>query len=230
MPLERLRALVAEAAALRPDVALTLYGAGDPALREDLPALVRAAREAGVAGVHVRTDLATDESVARLLEASPDVISVDVLAESPHTYHALTDGGSHEALLRRLAALADGRPQASSDRWVASPWIVCRMTRCDAVYSEVEPFVDRWTMAFGGAVLDPMPAAAEEERIEPLPLPPLAAERERSGALSLTAAGLALRGARGAGARDPIADAGALGLAEAWRRVLAARGTAAASA
>ncbi|MBL0922155.1 MAG: hypothetical protein IBJ10_08520 [Phycisphaerales bacterium] len=120
---------------------------------------------------------------ARLHEASgevdaalccgADVLSVDLLATEAPTYALLTGRDlfdeAHENFERLLA-------RRSENAWADGWWAVARITRCDAVYEQVEPFYDRWTLRCGAAVIDPLPAAPgpwseEGGRIGPLPTP-----------------------------------------------------------
>lgn len=180
---DAVRAAVAELARERDDVVVTFGGAGDPALHPDLPSLVRAAREAGACAVHVRTDLAGDDaSITALIAAGADVVSVDLLAQEPATYAALTGGADLAVALANLDRLLAAREPESESRWLRAPIVVPRMTRCDSVYGELEAFYDRATLVCGHAMLDPLPEGCEgaDERIAGLPPPRIAAERARS--------------------------------------------------
>lgn len=193
MSLERAREAFEAIAASGPGWLLTVFGSGDPLDHPDLGDIVAAARRAGVAGIHLRTDLACDASrLDQLLDLAPEVVSVDLLAHASRTHRDLTGRDTFEGqranleeLLarreRRFAAAAaatggDGRPRevAGGPR---TPWIVPRLTRCDAVYEEIEPFYDFWLARTGCAVIDPLPAPRAGERIAPLPLPASAAGR-----------------------------------------------------
>lgn len=177
---DAVRAAVADLARDRNDVVVTFDGAGDPALHPDLPSLVRAARESGAVAVHVRTDLAGDDAtIAALIAAGADVVSVDLLAQEPATYGALTGGGDLALALANLDRMLAAREPESESRWLRAPIVVPRMTRCDAVYEELEAFYDRATLVCGHAMLDPLPAGCEsaDERIAGLPVPRVAAER-----------------------------------------------------
>lgn len=190
------RGAVGPIAAARDDVVVSFDGAGDAALAEDLPALVAAARECGAMSVHVRTDLAGDARVVdRLFAAKPDVISVDVLAQRSETYEALTGGGSLTDVVARLQKLLDLRATDGPDAWLRAPFIVPRMTRCDAVYEEVESFYDQGSLACGHAALDPLPpgCASPSERIQPLPPPPAAMAREAAETLIVLCDGTVVR-------------------------------------
>jgi hypothetical protein len=81
--------------------------------------------------------------------------------------------GNLEYLLKRRGERA-GRGAGGG---LPTPWIVPRITRCDATYEELENFFDRWILGAGAAVIDPLPCAVPGERIEPLPLPKPAARR-----------------------------------------------------
>jgi len=86
---------------------------------------------------------------------------------------------------------------------------VTRFTRRDAIYEEIEPLYDRWTMASGAAVLDPLPEAVAGERIEPFELPKLA---RRVEAITL----LAIKADRTTECGDHARD----GIAMCWQRRL----------
>ena len=165
--------------ALRPDATVTLYGAGDPLLHAELPRIIAAARCAGIAAVHLRTDLLCDEAtIGALLAAAPDVISVDLMAETPATYRTLMGADLFERARRNLSLLLERRAAAPAGG-LPTPWIVPRITRCDATYEEIEPFYDRWLAVAGAAVIDPLPAPQPGDRIEPLPVPLTARRADR---------------------------------------------------
>ncbi len=130
--------------------------------------VVRMADEAGVACVHLRTDLLHEKvDPTALVESGVGVLSVDLLADDGATYEALTGVDRFRSVMERMGAIADARPVACGLR---TPWVLPRMTRCDAALGEIERFYDRWTMTLGGAVIDPLPAWAED-RVRPLPVP-----------------------------------------------------------
>ncbi|MBY0111715.1 MAG: DUF115 domain-containing protein [Phycisphaerales bacterium] len=136
---------------------------------------IELARALGFAAVHVRTELHTDEACDTLLATRPDVISVDLHADTPETYRLVRGLDQHEAVVGRIERLLAARPSLAGG--LVDQWIVPRITRRDAVYAEIESFYDRWIMKAGAAVIDPLPAAVAGERIEPLPLPAGAAAR-----------------------------------------------------
>ena len=192
-------------------------GAGDPLLHSAWADITRAAKAVGVACVHVRTDLiAPDGDVDRLaqeiLDSGVDVLSVDLLAETPETYRALT-GTDHFDLVRRtLGRLLELRAERLPDATLPTPWIVPRITRCEAVYAEIEPFYDRWLMLAGACVIDALPAESGD-RYEPLPVPASAAARMSAELMRVASDGTA------EGCSVPE-----LGLAGAWREITRLRG------
>ncbi|MEX2218483.1 MAG: 6-hydroxymethylpterin diphosphokinase MptE-like protein [Phycisphaerales bacterium] len=216
--------LFAQIAAARDDAVLTFFGAGDPLLHPDLPRLVGAARRAGIAGIHIRTDLLGDERQAHaLLEAAPDIISVDLMAESAAAYRALMGADLFERargnLIRLLEAAA---PAREAHGGLPFPWIVPRTTRCDGTYEEIEAFYDRWLLGAGAAVIDALPRAIEGQRIEPLPPPAPAARRAAADHLAIRSDGtIAPRTQAPFGPARGIADLTREPLAAAWKRALA---------
>jgi hypothetical protein len=69
------------------------------------------------------------------------------------------------------------------------PWIVPRITRCDAVYEEIERFHDRWLMVAGSASIDPLPNAIAGQRIAPMPKPKLMVLRDAATRLTILSDG-----------------------------------------
>jgi hypothetical protein len=177
----------------RSSVAVSFIGRGDSLLAPEFIALVRHCSASGVGAIHVRTDLNCDASrVDALLDECRDVpidvLSVDVLAEKPETYAAITGldaMGRVKTNVARLLAL-----RGLSDGGLPQPWIVPRITRCDAVYEEIESFYDRWTHEAGCAIIDPMPTAIAGERIEPIDVPRAPRAWRESGVLRLRADGM----------------------------------------
>ncbi len=214
-------ALFKELSALRADAALTLAGAGDPLLHADVLRIVSLARGAGIAGVHVRTDLLCDAAaLPGLLECGADVISVNLGAETAPTYRTVMGVDAFDrvrANLHRLLELRAARPASGG---LPTPWIVPRITRCDATYAEIEPFYDRWIMQAGAAVIDPPHEAPHGARIEPLPVPAGAARRMARERMLVLSDGKVPASASDLSGERSVADAFRDGLAAAWRRVL----------
>lgn len=140
--------------------------------------LVRSSRAAGALYVHVRVDPRDgDADAAAVLDAAPDVVSVDLHADSADAFRIVTGRDGYATSLRALESLANSSRQRPFDEQM---WIVPRLTKRDAVYGDVESFVDKWTLVFGHASIDPYNGAPASERIQPMPMPRSArARRER---------------------------------------------------
>jgi hypothetical protein len=161
--------LIREHTGLREDAVVVLDGPGDPLMHAQVLDIIEMADEAGAACVHLRTDLlhhTIDHD--RLIESGLGVLSVDLLADSARTYAALTGNDRYGAVLERMGAIADSRHAGGTG--LPTPWILPRITKCDASLGQIEGFYDRWTMTLGGAVIDPLPAWADD-RVRPLPCP-----------------------------------------------------------
>jgi hypothetical protein len=136
---------------------------------ERLGALVRSARDAGAMYVHVRVEPRRGEDdAAAVLTAAPDVVSVEMHADSSESFHAATGRDGYALSLRALEALANAAQERPFDEQM---WIVPRLTKRDGVYGDIESFVDKWTLVFGHAAIDAFDDAREHERIQPLPAP-----------------------------------------------------------
>jgi len=211
MPLSVARSVIDEAGLAREDIVLNLAGRGDPMQHESWREVIKLAKESGLLGVHVRTDLVCDRAEVDALLASPvDVISVDLLGARAETYRRLTGADKLELVRRNIERLLEAR---SRDRGMPSVWVAPRMTRCDAVYEEVDAFYDECLRLAGACVIDPMPRAREGERIAPLTVP--TAARRRALATELTI--------RCDGTADGGIDVRETGLARLWGRVAEAR-------
>lgn len=218
--------VVEQVAGERPDAVLSLHGLGDPLLHPAALEIVRAAKEAGVAGVHLRTDLLRDDfDAGALVSSGADVISVDVLAVDATTYASLTGHDLYQRTHERIVELVGARGIVGG---MPGPWIVPRITRCDEVYGQIEPFYDGWTMVTGAAVIDPLPSGADGEvgegylrtqrRIRSLPPPRAARARAEREEMSIRCDGVVV----GAGG-ERVGDVRTQGVDGVWRRLLRSR-------
>jgi len=176
----------------RASVAVTFAGRGDALLAREFVAMARLCRASGVGALHVRTDLNQDEACIDALldecrEAPVDVLSVDVLAERAETYARITGVDAAARVQSNLSRLIGLRGLV--EHGLPTPWIVPRLTRCDAVYAEVEAFYDRWTHEAGCAVIDPLPRSIHGQRIDPIVVPSRARRWRESGVIRLRADG-----------------------------------------
>ena len=174
LTLEDAHALLKDAGSLREDVAVVFDGVGDPLMHPQAMSFAQLAKEDGIACVELRTDLlCAGVETEAFFESGIDVLSVDVLAEDRATYQALTGQDRLEDVYDRLQGIFDAMGNGhSGDRGNNEHlWLVPRMTRCDAVYGDLERFYDKWLMLCGSAVIDPMSKADKEQRIKPLPIP-----------------------------------------------------------
>jgi len=163
------RRIVDELAEHRSDGLLTLRGGTDDALAHPIAlGLVTHAKPRGLR-VHVRTTLrAAAFDAATLVASGVDVISIDLFAVNGATYRRLTGEDAFGTALERMEALLGAREVVGG---LPRPWVVPRITRCDAVYEEIEAFFDKWTMLAGCALIDQLCAPIPGDRIEPLGKP-----------------------------------------------------------
>jgi hypothetical protein len=133
------------------DLRLTFGGVGDALLAPRFFDIVEAARDAGICAIHARTDLlqATPESIAQLVAAPIDVVSIQIPATSATTYHQVmgVDG---------LARVLDNVRMFVEQRWSrgqAAPILVPVFTKCRENLAEMEVWYDKWLAALGNAVI-----------------------------------------------------------------------------
>jgi hypothetical protein len=96
---------------------------GDPG---QLEAIVEALCACGTGPIHVRTSLpGTLDQARRLLDARIDVVSVDLAADSPTTYAAITGRDDHDAVRSAMELLAaQSRIDEAEGGGLPSRWIV----------------------------------------------------------------------------------------------------------
>ncbi|MCA9305384.1 MAG: DUF115 domain-containing protein [Phycisphaerales bacterium] len=176
MPAATALDLIRRIAEASPGALVTLGGCGDPLCHPEWRAIVDGAVRAGLGGVHVRTELRCAEDDARYLAASGvDIISVDLHADTESTYRDLTGADTYERVTTNIETILRAQDRSAG---TPTPWLVPRITRRDAVYSEIELFFDRWTHYAGAAVIDQALPAIEGDRIEALGKPKMAAWRD----------------------------------------------------
>ncbi|MEM9064936.1 MAG: 6-hydroxymethylpterin diphosphokinase MptE-like protein [Planctomycetota bacterium] len=158
---------------------------GDTLAHPDLDGLITAATEAGASGVHVRTTLSSD--AARLAIPGIDLVSFDLFSMSPELYAVITGDTDHADRVARARSLIAARS-------AGLPWTMARITRCDAVYEEIESFYAQWSVEASWAAIDPMPTAIRGDRIAPLPLPRITSDRLASQVLCVLSDGTRARG------------------------------------
>jgi hypothetical protein len=173
----RLMKLLEQVAESR-DCVVTFGGAGDPLLHPDVARFVRIAKELGVRGVHIRTELLCEPALLdELAESGVDVISAEIDADTPETYRR-THGAEQfsrvfanlQHLFERRRVLA-GTPGADA---LGVPWVVPRLQRRVESYEDIESFFDRWQYFFGTPVIEgPPPFDPSSD----MPADPLASTR-----------------------------------------------------
>jgi len=161
--------------------AITLRSGDDAAKHPELGSLIRACKDLGATGVHVRTSLVDEtDAIKQLINAGegPDIISADMLADDELTYSQVTGRDDYHRARKSLLRMIQGRDVVGG---LAFPWIAPRITRRDAVYEQIESFYDEWIRTAGTCVIDPLPAPIEGERISPLPVPDEVRDRLEAG-------------------------------------------------
>lgn len=167
--------LIDEHAERAPGTLFSLEGDGDPMLVPWWGDAIAHARERGLL-THVRTDMLVEDAARLVLKAAPDIVSIDCHSVDRTTYAQLTGLDAHERVRSAIDTLLEERESVDG---LPAIWIVPRITKRDAVYTEIEVFYDAWMTLAGAAIIDPLKAPIANERIAPLPVPRAAAERQR---------------------------------------------------
>jgi hypothetical protein len=159
--------------------AVTIVADEDSVVAGRVQQMLAQASTSGAAVIHLKTGLAIDiDRVLPLLEAiigmerAVVIVSVPMVAGTAATYRKLTGRDGYDDMVHNVRRLIRAA-RSAGDGIPGMPrlWVVPRITRCDAVYGELEAFYDQWLMEAGACVIDPLPAARRGERICPLPRP-----------------------------------------------------------
>ena len=109
--------------------------------------------------------IAEQEVVQRLLDCSPDVISVDIDGDSAKTRRAMHGVDHWSLILKNMEHLIRGRRVLGEDIGTAGfalPWIVPRLQRRVESVEDIPTFFERWRRLLGTAVIDGIPVLADE--------------------------------------------------------------------
>ena len=143
------------------DCVISFTGAGDPLFHPELPHFIRMAKESGVRGVHVRTELlAPTEAIDAMVEAGVDVVSVELDAETPETYRRMHGVDRFRQVIDNIQRVFLARTHLSGPNDAAGfavPWIVPRLQRRVETLEDIEAFFDRWQHTLGTPVLEGAP-------------------------------------------------------------------------
>jgi radical SAM protein with 4Fe4S-binding SPASM domain len=133
------------------DLLVTFGGDGDPLLYGELRPVLQAARDAGVMGICVQTDLAGDIGplMGAIERGLVDVVSVTMYGHMAPTYRSVSGADLHGAVMGNLAKLA---PVVSGRGGV--PLVVPRLLKVRETIPEMEAFFDSWILQSGWAVMD----------------------------------------------------------------------------
>jgi hypothetical protein len=130
------------------DLRLTIAGIGDPLLCDELLPVVEAARSAGIAAIHVETDLVAGD-IAGLARSEIDVVSFHAPALSQQTYANVMGADRYTAVLENVRTFIAERARRSR----GVPILVPTFTKCRENLGEMEAWYDQWLRALGAAVV-----------------------------------------------------------------------------
>lgn len=134
------------------DVRLTLSGAGDALLHDQVIEIIGEARQRGVRAVHVETDFVgiSQEKAAALAESGVDVVSVHIPALTAATYAAVMGVNALAEVLGNIKAFFARREALGK----STPLLVPTFTKVRQNMAEMEAWYDHWLRAVGCAVID----------------------------------------------------------------------------
>jgi len=151
------------------DTVLTLGGLGDSLLHPEWHQVVTAARQAGVLGIAVETDLLVEEDELEQLVSLPiDVVSVRLNADTTKGYQKVMDPENlHDdgfaKIIRNMQSLFNLRKDRDKKALVAGsepsgeklPWFVPRLIKTNDTIDDMETFFDRWLSYGCHPVIEP---------------------------------------------------------------------------
>lgn len=174
------------------DIALTLDGAGDPLLHPRFDEIIRAAKNHGIAGIQVRTELLADRAtIDRLLSAEVDVISIDLHADRAATYQAMMGCDRFKEVLLNIDYVLEHRRQLTSQPGTAAlalPWVVPHLQRRIETYEDIDSFFDRWQAMLGTAVIEE-PGDGSHSGLTPATTPQRVVQRDLARTMTILSDG-----------------------------------------
>ncbi len=149
--------------------AVTLGGLGDALLHPHWPAIVTAAADAGVFGLHLETDLLSPrDELAPLTELPIDIVSVRLNADTAATYTKVMGVDRLPEVMGNLQWLFDRRATTTDSQTklpgagalpagAGVPWIIPRLVKTADTLKDMEIYFERWMQVVGHAVIERPP-------------------------------------------------------------------------
>lgn len=209
--------LLAALAEVFPHSSISFSGRGDPLCSAHWRRVIKRARDVGIRNVHIRTDPLHGPETLGEAASIADVLSLDLLANSRDVYSAMTGADRFDEAVTAINSLLSEHDPA------ALGWIAPRMTRCATAWRDIEGFYDRWLMAAGAAVIDPLPTHVQNGSFAPLTLPRVARRRFAAQTLIISCDGAVMNGVDDRSPGRAVGNACDEDLKQLWRRVLEVR-------
>ncbi|MBO6512861.1 MAG: DUF115 domain-containing protein [Phycisphaerales bacterium] len=218
-------ALMTQAHALNTECSLLLAGRGDPLMHQQVMPIIEHASTLGIMSTELRTNLLdmvtnSTHTPQQILNSGISILSVDLLANTPQLHQHMTGSPKFEAVLDTMQSLFTTRSQSAQSP-LPTPWIVPRLTRCDAVYNDLLGFYDRWLSVCGCAIIDP-PTPTTPGRIKSLRVPDHRAKQMSARTLRIAADGQVVDEHHQPIESDRPINAIELGIEEAYRQMRSA--------
>jgi MoaA/NifB/PqqE/SkfB family radical SAM enzyme len=132
------------------DARMTFAGVGDPLLHPELFQIIAAARDAGIAAIHVETDLlVTPERVRQLVDSPVDVVSVHLPAMQAATYASVMGVDGMMRVIENIKQFVLHR----QIRRRGIPVLVPTFVKLAENLPEMEAWYDQWLRALSSAVI-----------------------------------------------------------------------------
>lgn len=149
------------------DAMITLGGVGDPLQHPRCIEFIKMALDAGIRGVHVRTELqCSSERVLELATCGAQIVSVDLNADSRESYRRVMGHDGFDAVVDCIKTLIGARaPLAGKGVGaLALPWVVPRIQRRAETMGDIESFYERWQEILGTPVIDSEPGIVSADQ------------------------------------------------------------------
>ena len=149
---------------LPPESLVTFGGLGDAMLHDQWIDAINLAKDAGVFGIHIQTDLqGTPQQVEKLLRLPIDIVSVRINADTSATYEKLCSPGDPQHNFKHLTDNLQWLLNERNRRWQSPefdnkpgiPWLLPTLIKVSDNLKDMETFFDRWTHYTQQAVILP---------------------------------------------------------------------------
>jgi len=151
--------IIFEQLAAMDDMRITLGGVGDPLLHPEIFRLIEMAKTAGIAAIHLETDLLCDQlTIEQLAQSDVDVVSIHAAAINTTTYRNIMGVDGLQQVIDNVRHLVHTKQRTQRH----TPILVPTFVKLEQNLAEMESWYDQWLRVIGSAnIIGPSDCAGQ---------------------------------------------------------------------